>query len=78
MKARKVTDLHAFLVSALSGRIMDSSFSVVAAESGIDRATLHRLTRVGMPNLPLKTAEKAAAYLGYELRAVKLNGKRSR
>jgi DNA-binding phage protein len=69
-------DLAAILSSAIQGRITDSSFSRVAADSGLDRATLHRLShsKGDMPKLTLRTAQKVAAYLGGELRFVK-NGR---
>jgi DNA-binding phage protein len=74
MKGRKVGDLAGFLISEVQGRIARSSFSAVAAESGVDRATLHRLSHDDMPKLTLRTAIKVAAYLGGELRFVK-NGR---
>lgn len=67
-------DLAGFLAAALSDRIGRSSFTEVQMASGVDRATLHRLSRGEMPKLTLRTAQKVAAYLGYELRLVR-NGR---
>ncbi|HWW29931.1 MAG TPA: helix-turn-helix transcriptional regulator [Steroidobacteraceae bacterium] len=74
MKGRKVGDLAGFLTKAVQDMIRDSSFSEVASGSGIDRATLHRMSHGEMRKLTLRTAQKVAAYLGGELRFVK-NGR---
>ena len=59
------------LVSELRPKIQSDGFGDVAAQSGIDRATLHRLSHGEMAKLTLRTAQKLAKYLDGDLRFVR-------
>ena len=66
-----MVDLAAFLANEMRSRLARSTFGDVAAQSGIDRATLHRLSHGEMAKLTLRTAQKLAKYLDGDLRFVR-------